>query len=146
MKRICSFVLLLGLIVSLCACGNTSITMQEIYDANQTEALLKNHQSVYVRDQMDGEIWSETYLTKEYLYSYMPGEEYDWLEFITDDASYYYVGDDCAYYLYITPDGVGDFASERAERSVSVFLSADNIGDTIESVSKKDGRISVKPF
>jgi hypothetical protein len=48
--------------------------------------------------------------------------------------------------VFITPDGVGDFASERAERSVSAALSADAEGEIIESVSKKDGRITVKTF
>ena len=40
--------------------------MQEIYNACQTEALLKNHQSVYIRDELDGEVFGEKYLTKEY--------------------------------------------------------------------------------
>ena len=120
--------------------------MQEINDANQTEVLLKNHQSVYIRDEMDGENFGEVYLTKDYVFNYIPGGESDWMEFLTDDARYSLVGDDCVYYVFITPDGVGDFASERAERSASAALRAYAEGEIIESVSKKDGRITVKTF
>jgi hypothetical protein len=131
-------------ILALSACGKVEITLQEITDANQAEALLKNHASVYIRDEMDGENFGEVYLTKDYVFNYIPGGESDWMEFITDDAGYYYVGDDCVYYVYITPDGVGDFASARAERSASASFTIDPELNIIESVSKKDGRITVK--
>ena len=50
-------------------------------------------------------------------------------------------------YLSITPDGVNDgSASARAERYASAILSEDTLDETIESVSKKDGRITVKSF
>ena len=38
MKRIVAFILLLCMVMSLAACGKVEITMQEIYDASQTEA------------------------------------------------------------------------------------------------------------
>ena len=146
MKKIITLILVLCMILSLSACGKVEITMQEINDANQTEVLLKNHQSVYIRDEMDGENFGEVYLTKDYVFNYIPGGESDWMEFLTDDARYSLVGDDCVYYVFITPDGVGDFASERAERSASAALRAYAEGEIIESVSKKDGRITVKTF
>ena len=146
MKRIVAFTLLLCMVLTLASCGKVEITMQEINDANQTEVLLKNHQSVYIRDEMDGENFGEVYLTKDYVFNYLPGGEFDWMEFITDDARYSLAGDDCVYYVFITPDGVGDFASVRAERSTSAALSAYAEGEIIESVSKKDGRITVKTF
>ena len=146
MKKIITLILVLCMILSLSACGKVEITMQEINDANQTEVLLKNHQSVYIRDEMDGEEFSEVYLTKDYVFNYIPGGESDWMEFLTDDARYSLAGDDCVYYVFITPDGLGDFASERAERSASAALCADAEGEIIESVSKKDGRITVKTF
>ena len=146
MKKIISVILLLALFASLSACGKVEITMQEINDANQTEALLKNHQSVFIRDEMDGEVFSELYLTKEYVFNYIPGADFDCMEFTTDDARYSLAGDDCVYYVFITPDGVGDFVSERAERSASAALVASAEDEIIESVSKKDGRITVKTF
>ena len=56
------------MVLTLAACGKTEITMQEIYDASKTEALLKNHEGVYIRNEMDGGFWLETYLTKDYAY------------------------------------------------------------------------------
>ena len=142
MKKILALVLLLVLIVSLSACGKVEITMQEIYDANLTEALLKNHQSVYIQEEMDGEIWREVYLTKDYVYDYIIDENYEWVEFITDDAGYYYFNGDSLRYVSITPDGVSDFVSYRAERSSPRLVGEDSVSDIIESVSKKDGRIT----
>ena len=144
MKKIISLILVLVFILAISACGKVEITLQEITDANQADALLKNHASVYIRDEMGGENFGEVYLTKDFVFNYIPGGESDWMEFITDDAGYYYVGDDCVYYVYITPDGVGDFASARAERSASSSFTIDPELNIIESVSKKDGRITVK--
>jgi hypothetical protein len=146
MKKIITLILLLCMILSLSACGKVEITIQEINDANQTDVLLKNHQSVYIRDEMDGENLGEVYLSKDYVFNYMPGVESDWMEFLTDDARYSLAGDDYVYYVFITPDGVGDFTSKRAEHSASAALCADAEGEIIESVSKKDGRITVKTF
>ena len=144
MKKIFALILLLGLIVSLGACGKVEITMQEVYDASLTEALLKNHESVYVRDEMDGEFYGEKYLTKDYVYDYIYDAEFEWAEFTTDDANYYYLNGDYVRFLNITSDGVSsDFASYRAKYYASVVLSTDTIDETLESVSKKDGRITV---
>ena len=134
------------MILSLSACSKVEITMQEIYDANQIETLLKNHKSIYIQEVIYGEVWGEIYLTKDYVYNYIPDEESDWLEFITDDVSYYYIDSDCVRCVPIAPDGVSDFASLRAERSASSALIADALDYTIKSASEKDGRITVKAF
>ena len=123
--------------------GKLTITLQEIYGACQTEALLKNHESVYMRNELDGEFWIETYLTKDYAYAYMPDEEFPYLEFMTDDACYLYDSGKFLLYLFITPDGVGDFASERAESYAAVILGEEALDDIIESVEIKDGHINV---
>ena len=116
--------------------------MQEIYDAAQTEALLKNHESVYIRNEMDGDIWGEKYLTKDYAYEHLPDEEFDYAEFMTDDAKYVHSSGDRLLYLFITPDGVGDFVRERAETYASLILGEEILDQIIESVSKKGGRIT----
>lgn len=143
MKKLAAVILLLCMVLSLAACGNEEITMQEIYDANRTEALLQNHESVYIRTQTDGENWSETYLTKDYAYDYIQDEEFSFVQFMTDDACYYDDAGDRLLFLFITPDGVGDFASERAERYASVIVGEDAFDENIESVSKKDSYITV---
>ena len=144
MKKIVAFTLLLCMVLALATCGKAEITMQEIHDASQTEALLKNHESVYIQEEMDDKIWREVYLTKDYAYAYIPDEEADWAEFITDDAYYCYMGGDYLRYLPISPDGVSDFASYRAEHYAAVILGVDTLDDTIESVTPKDGRITIK--
>ena len=35
--------------------------------------MLKNHEGVYIREEMDGELLNEKYLTKEYTYNHIPG-------------------------------------------------------------------------
>lgn len=163
MKKIVALILLVCMALSLVACadnGNQTpkdttpkdttpkdttpeITMQEIYDACQTEALLKNHESVRISNMMDGELWGETYLTKNYAYEYIPDEEFSFAQLLTDDACYYDDVGKRLLYLSITPDGVGDFANARAEHYVSVLVGEDALDQIIESVSEKDGRITV---
>ena len=144
MKKIVTLILMLCMILSLSACGKVEITMQEIYDANQTKALLKNHDSVYVRNETDGEYFDEKYLTQDYIYDYIHDEEFDWVEFTTDDANYCCLNGDYVRFWTITPDGVSsDFASYRTEYYASAILGADTVDEIIESVSKKDGRITV---
>ena len=145
MKKFVALVLLLCMVLTLAACAKMSVSMQEIYDATQTEAMLKNHQSVSIRDKMDGELFNERYLTKEYIFDYLPNAESDWAEFITDDAYYCYMGGAYVRYLPITPDGVSDgFASYRAEHYASVILDAETVDEVITSVSKNDGRFYAK--
>ena len=144
MKKLVTLIFVLCMILSLSACGNAEITMQEIYDANQTKALLKNHESVYVRNESDGEYFDEKYLTQDYIYDYIHDEEFDWVEFTTDDANYICLNGDYMRFWTITPDGVSsDFASYRTEYYASAILGADTVDEIIESVSKKDGRITV---
>ena len=143
MKKIISFILLICMALSLSSCGNPEITMQEIYEAGQIENMLKNHKSIYIQDEMEGKIFCEKYLTEEYVYEYYPDEEFDFAQFMTDDANYAYSSGDYLRYLFIAPDGVtNDFSNDRAERYD--FVLTENIAEeTIESVSKKDGQIIV---
>ena len=141
MKKIVAFTLLLCMAFTLAACGKVDITMQEIYDASKTEAILENHENVYIRNEMAGELWRETYLTKDYSFDYIPHDEFPWVQFMTDDACYHHDAGNTLLYLFISPDGVGSFASKRAETYASFILGEDVLGQNIESVSKKDGRI-----
>lgn len=143
MKKIVIFMLLTCMVLTLAACGKAEITAQEIYDAGQVEAMLQNHQSVYVHRAMDDAFFVENYLTKEYSYMQYPDEEYAFAQFMTDSVSYAYMGGNYLRYLYITPDGVtNDFTSDHAELR-AIDLAANIVEETIESVSEKDGRIVV---
>ena len=142
MKKIVSFMLLVCMVMTIAACSNAEITMQEIYDASKVEVMLKNHESVHIRNEMDGELWREICLTKDYAYDCIPDEEYPWVQFMTDDACYRCDSGNVLLYSFVTPDGLGDFASERAETYTSVILGEEILDQSIESVSKKDGRIT----
>ena len=123
--------------------GKLTIALQEIYEACRTEALLKNHESVYVRNEGIGGFWLETYLTKDYGYDLFSDEEFSFAKFMTDDACYYDDAGARLFYLFVTPDGVGDFASKRAEMYASVILDEEIFDNTIETVKIKDGRMTV---
>ena len=145
MKKFVALVLLLCMVLTLAACAKMSVSMQEIYDAAQTEAMLKKHQGVSIRDKIDGELINERYLTKEYIFDYLPNAESDWAEFVTDYSCYSYLGGAYVRYLPIAPDGVSDgFASYRAEHYASVILDAETVDEVITSVSKNDGRFYAK--
>ena len=163
MKKIVAFILLTCMALTLVACTDNKsnspetttpqdttsndtapeISLQEIYDACKTEALLKNHESVYISSMTDGEIWCETYITQDYAYEYVPDEKFSYAKFMTDDACYYNDAGTRLLYLFVTPDGLGNFASKRAEDYAAVLLGEETLDDIIESVSKKDGRITV---
>jgi hypothetical protein len=134
------------MVLSLAACGKVEITMQDIYEASRTEALLKNHESVYVQNKNDGVPYSESYLAQDYIYHYYGEEASDWSEFLTDDAYYDYFDGDYARVFPVSPDGVRDIASYRAEYYDSLLLAPDTVYETIESVSEKDGHITVVSF
>lgn len=168
MKKFVALTLLLCMVLSLAACtdkcskdpGDTTpetttpgttapenttpeITMQKIYDAGQVGAMFQNHQSVYIQEKANGEVFSEKYLTKEYAYLYYPDEEFAWEEYLTDDARYVRSSGDELRYLYIAPDGVtNDFTSERAIYYSSIF-EAEGYDEIIESVTQKDNCITV---
>ena len=144
MKRTISLILMLCIALLLFSCGKSEITAQEIYDAGLVEHMLESHQSVSVLYKMDGEVLIEAYLTDEYSYVYYPGEQFLGAQYMTDSASYAYSDGDCVRYLYITPDGVtNDFASDRAELFFGDFT-LNIMTEVIESVTEKDGRMTVK--
>ena len=67
MKKLISVVVLLGLIISFSACGNKTVTMQQVYDAHQVKSMLDSHENVYIRHMGDGELFVENYINKQYL-------------------------------------------------------------------------------
>ena len=143
MKKIVAFTLLLCMALTLVACGEVNITMQEIYDAAKTETMLESHENVYISNEMDGEFWRETYLTKDYVYDYIPDEEFPYVSFMMNDACYRRDAGNCLLYLFVTPDGVGNFAGELEKNYASLVLGEQIFDESIESVSIKDGYITV---
>ena len=82
MKKIITFILSLCVVLTFAACTDSGkstleITMQDIYDANQTETLLAKHQSISIQEEMDDKIFREGYLTKKYSYVHYPDDEHN---------------------------------------------------------------------
>jgi hypothetical protein len=99
MKKIIAMLLCLALLLTLAACGSKSITMQEIFDANQTDTLLKTYDSLHYRHTQNGEFYEEHYLTKDYAY-----ENYgSWSMYLAENTGYYYVDGIYNHFAYITP-------------------------------------------
>lgn len=143
MKKILTFILLTCMVLSFAACGKTEITAEEIYDAGRVEVMLQNHQSVYVHRTMDDIAFVDSYLTEEYSFVEFPDGESSSAQFMTDSASYAYMGGSYLRYLFVTPEGVtNDFTGDRAELCATEFA-ADILVETMESVSEQDGRIVV---
>jgi hypothetical protein len=136
------------MILSLAACGNkVEVTMQEIYNAGKTENLIKNHQSAHVVDETDGKIKSEKYFTKDYVYDGLYDEDFEWVEFTTNNANYYYLDNRYLRFWTITPDGVSsDFSTYLKETYAAVVFEPGTVDEIIESVSQKDGIITVKSY
>lgn len=148
MKRIGSFVLLLVSVVSLCACGKETVTMQEIYDASHLSSQLANHESVYVQYMANGEDYAKDYLTKDYAYSLYVGEflgmSSDMAFFTTDDAFYSYADGNYARTLRLSADGLSDIY--RTEDDAVIVLGPEMVQETIQSVTKKNNCITVTSF
>ena len=149
MKKVVTFILMLCMALSLSACGNEEITMQEIYDASNLTTLLEKHESVYVRYSESGKLYEEKYLSKEYSYTFMDGEVYglasDFLSFTSDHAFYSYYDGEYIRSLLISSDGLSDVNYDMS-KNANFALEEGTLQETIQSVKKKDGRIIVTSF
>lgn len=52
MKKFVTLIFMLYIILSLSACGKVEITMQEIYNAGQTEVMFESHQSISIQNML----------------------------------------------------------------------------------------------
>ena len=143
MKKIFAAILSSALVLSLAACGSKSITMQEVYDAYQLDTILETHENVHIKHQLDDELSTDMYLTKEFSYEYIHDDTESWATYLTDDSYYGY--EDGVYYrvVFLEENGLFDTASYRATLYTSPILSPFTMKEEIQSVTTKDGRITV---
>ncbi len=147
MKKIISAILLLGLTASLSACGGEKITMQEIYDASNVSAMLEKHESVYIKNAESGVVYEESYEDKDYKYSLYGGEYYgtpDLAFLTTDNASYSYSDGNYTRAILLSKEGLVD--NYREEDNDINILGMETVDQTIQSVTKKDDRITVVSY
>lgn len=147
MKKMISIILSMGLVASLSACGggDKEITMQEIYDASYMSAMLENHESVYIKNMEGDVLYEESYASKDCSYTLYGGEYYgmasDSASFTTDSASYSYNDGNYMRTLILSQDGLAD--SYLTENDEAKILGIETLEQTIQSVTEKDGRITV---
>ena len=152
MKKIVTFILLIGLVMSFTACTDTEntppeITTQNLYDSSNVPALLEKYDSVLVQRTANGEVYREDYYSKEYRYAFFDGELYgeesDSKLLSTDHSYFYYIDNTYMQDVILTPDGMVDMKKLFAEDLEKEFFSADILNDIITSVTEKDGHIFV---
>lgn len=140
MKKSIIFVMSLILIVSLASCGRTNITMQEIADTHALTALLAEYDSVYRQNSEGGEVYASFYMTETYMYS----DVSVYKMYMSEHAQYVSNKDVYYHLLTLTADGLVTPASMFAQRySSQPFLSETCVLERIQSVTKKDGHITV---
>lgn len=94
-----------------------------------------------------GKIYEENYLSKDYTYTLYTSEyfgtEHDIAFLTTDQTIYSYEDGSYKRVLLLSPDGLTDAADYRAENDTVIILGSESVQETIQSVTKKDGRITV---
>lgn len=140
MKKLCLSLVLTGLLVALAACGSqSSITMQQVYDAHLTPSMLADHESVSVVQKENGEVFVSHYVTKDYGYE----DSLAWSAFSTDHSFYYNQNGVYNRVVFIGPEGPIDLAEYRASLFNSVSVSPATLMEKIRSVTEAEGKLTV---
>ena len=140
MKKLGVSLVLVGLLVTLAACGGQNgITMQQVYDAHLTSSMLANHESVSVVQKENDEVFVSHYVTKDYGYE----DSLAWSAFSTDHSFYYNQNGVYNRVVFIGPDGPIDLAEYRASLFDSVSLSPTTLMEKIRSVTEAEGKLTV---
>ena len=152
MKKIVLFAVMLCMLLSLVACAGEKdtapeITLQEVYDAGKTlDALLGDHESVYVQVTSNGSLLREEYLSKQYYYAFQDAEYmnmgFDYASFTTDLGEYVCFDGLYSFYVMVTPDGMMDTKDRFDEAANNAFVSTAILSDTFE-ITEADGSIIV---
>ena len=128
MKKIVTFILLIGLVMSFTACTDKEntppeITLQELYDSSNVPALLEKYDSVLVRRTENGEVYQEEYYSKEYRYTFDGYNAENKYAVLSTDHSYHMYFDNMyVRIVVIAPDGMVDMESlfaEEIDRNIS---------------------------
>ena len=142
MKKLFALLLVLVFMVSLVACGSQKLTMRKLIDANQSKTLLETHDSIYVQNKMDGEVYTEYYLTDTYSYE----NHGTWSMYVTNDTGYRYDNGMYGKIVCLTRDGLVDYADYRAGQYEDVVMSQESLVEKIQSVAETDNQITLTSF
>ena len=140
MKKLLALLLVLVLMVSFAACGNQKLTMRKLIDANQTQTLLESYESISTQFTIDGEMNVAYYLTDTFAYE----KQGTWSMYVTDDAGYGCSDGVYQKVVFLTRDGLIDYAACRAEQYADPILGQKSLLEKIQSVEEAEDQITVK--
>lgn len=148
MKKITTFILLVCMVLSFTSCADkektlSEITLQGIYDSSNFSAMLETRDSVHVLYTVNGEVISEEYYSKEYIYSFNVGNGFEEEMFKTDHSCFINSDNAPARLALIAPDGLVDMKEIFGAEIEAYLFSTNMINDTMTSVTEKDGYIVV---
>ena len=125
-----------------------TVSLQEVYEAGKNlNALLGDHESVYVQVVVDGKVLREDYYSREYSYYFYDSEYmdigFDYAALKTNHSQY-----DCydglySYIFMIDLNGMIDMEAYFAEEGEISFISSEILDDDSATIIEKDGFIIV---
>lgn len=139
MKKFFALLLVLMLLVSFSACDSQELTMRKLIDANQPKTLLETYDSIFIRGTMAGESIGDYYLTETY--SFEGSESFSM--YLTDDTGYACRNGVYERIVFLTRDGLVDYADYRADLYTDVILSQESLMEKIQSITETEEQISL---
>lgn len=154
MKKIVTFILLISMVITLAACGDNAkkentapkITAQEVYNAGKNmNALLGNHENVYLVVKTNGKVVREEFWGKDAYYCFYD-EEYmdigmDNSSFITDHSEYYYIDNEYGRNVTLTKDGLMDLKDAFSVVGEVAFISNKIVDSATATIKEENGVI-----
>ena len=168
MKKIVAFIILACTVLTFTACAGNSgkkpatttpkdttaedvtpaITLQEVYEAGKDmNALLGDHENVYVVGTYNGKLIREEFYCKEYGYTFNSAEYlnmgFDSSSLMTENAEYVCI--DGAYYrtLLLSPSGTVGLEEYFSFVGEKGFISSLLLNNESPTITEKDGVITV---
>lgn len=168
MKKIVAFIILACTVLTFTACADNSgkkpatttpkdttaedvtpaITLQEVYEAGKDmNALLGDHENVYVVGRYNGKLIREEFYCKEYGYTFNSAEYldmgFDSSSLMTEHAEYVCI--DGAYYrtLLLSPSGTVGLEEYFSFVGEKGFISSLLLNNESPTITEKDGVITV---
>ena len=139
MKRIVTLLIVLALLGMMTACSSDKVTMKQLLEANRSETLLGNYDSVYIQVELNGEEYVEYYHTEEFSYE----KSAAWSRYLTDEIAYLYENGQYKRWIQIDRNGLVGYADYRVEEYGDLVLSEDSLKEKIQSVTENQDHITV---
>ena len=139
MKRILTLLLALTLLVSLAACSQPDETIAQLITANSTANLLETYDSVYIHGTTGGQLYVDYYLTQDISFE----THENWCMYVTDDTAFSCQNGVYQKMVFLTSDGLCDYADYRASAYAQAILTEDSLLEKVTSFTEAGGQITL---